>query len=50
MTTSQLKEVLAWYMCSDPWPGGDQQTIVEWLNFQCRKAGYVDWVDAYHKL
>ena len=45
-----LRAILDWYMCSDPWPGGDQKEVTEWLNHACRMAGYRDWVYAYHKM
>lgn len=45
-----LRALLDWYMCSDPWPGGDQDVITMWLNKMCRARGYLDWVAAYHAL
>ena len=45
-----LRALLDWYMCSDPWPGGDQDAIARWLNDLCRERGFVDWTMAYHEL
>ena len=45
-----LRAILDWYMCSDPWPGGDQKIITEWLDEISKAKGYRDWVEAYHKL
>jgi hypothetical protein len=45
-----FREILDWRMCSDPWPGGEMQTVDEWLDRQSRHLGYTDWLDAYHAL
>ena len=49
-----LREILDWYMCSDPWPVvdsyGNQTCITTWLDEICKEAGFSDWVKAYHKL
>lgn len=50
LTTGQLRAILEWRMCSDPWPGGDMKAVDDWLGSVCQKAGYQDWVDAYHAL
>ena len=46
----QLREVLEWRMCSDPWPGGDMATVDGWLDSMSQAFGFVHWVDAYHGL
>lgn len=45
-----LKQLLAWRMCSDPWPGGDVVVIDAWLDSESRAAGFSSWIDAYHQL
>ena len=45
-----LRAILDWWMCSDPWPGGDHDVIEEWLNGLCREHGYDSWVIAYHEV
>lgn len=50
MTAEQLRAILDWRMCSDPWPGGDMDTVDDWLGGVCREGGYQTWVDAYHEL
>ena len=45
-----LRAILDWWMCSDPWPGGNHDSIAMWLNIQCRKQGYDNWVTAFHKM
>ncbi|HEC65953.1 MAG TPA: hypothetical protein ENI23_11730 [bacterium] len=43
-----LRALLDWYMCSDPWPGGDQDAITAWLDKVCKMRGYKDLIEAYH--
>lgn len=50
MTAEQMRAILDWRMCSDPWPGGDMNAVDDWLDGVCREGGYQDWVDAYHSL
>jgi hypothetical protein len=45
-----FREILDWRMCSDPWPGGDMQTVDAWMDARSRELGYSDWLDAYHTL
>ena len=35
---------------SDPWPGGDMDSVDDWLDGVCREGGYQNWVEAYHSL
>lgn len=46
--TIPLRAILDWYMCSDPWPGGDQDAVTGWLDRSCKAMGYDSWVSAYH--
>lgn len=50
MTAQQLRAILDWRMCSDPWPGGDMYSVDDWLDGVCREGGYQNWVEAYHSL
>ena len=50
MTAQQLRAILDWRMCSDPWPGGDMDSVDDWLDGVCREGGYQNWVEAYHSL
>ena len=53
MKKKQLRAVLDWYMCSDPWPvddNGGHDVVTDWLNHECGLHGFDDWVDAYHWL
>ena len=43
-----LRAILDWRMCSDPWPGGEMETVDKFLNNISESAGYKDWIDAYH--
>ena len=45
-----LRAILDWWMCSDPWPGGDQDGIKKWLDVQCHRQGYDNWVTAFHEM
>lgn len=50
MNSKQFRAVLDWRMCSDPWPGGDEETIEEWMNEMARAFGFENWIQAYHEL
>lgn len=50
MNSKQFRAVLDWRMCSDPWPGGDEETVDEWLNEMARTFGFEHWIQAYHEL
>jgi len=45
-----LREILDWFMCSDPWPADEKahEIIESWLQEECKRRGYKDWVAAYH--
>ena len=45
-----LRAILDWMMCSDPWPGGDEQAIKKWLDKISISKGYDNWITAFHKL
>ncbi len=50
MNDVELRAVLDWWMCSDPWPQGVPETIVDdWLDRECRERGYDNVIDAFHK-
>lgn len=51
MTDKEFRQVLDWYMCSDPWPAGEHnQTIIsDWIAREATQRGFTDWVDAYHR-
>lgn len=49
MNSKQFRAVLDWRMCSDPWPGGDEETVDEWLNEMARAFGFEHWIQAYHE-
>jgi hypothetical protein len=44
-----FRAILDWFMCSDPWPGGDHEAILKWLTELSKQKGYPDWVGAYHE-
>ncbi len=46
-----FREILDWFMCSDPWPDSNQsqKVIVDWLNKLSVVSGYENWVVAYHE-
>lgn len=48
VTAQQLRAILDWRMCSDPWPGGDMDSVDDWLDGVCREGGYQNWVEAYY--
>lgn len=50
ISNNELRALLDWFMCSDPWPGGDQQVIETLLNSLSGEYGYKDWITAYHNL
>lgn len=39
MNSKQFRAVLDQHMCSNPWPGGDEETIEEWANKKARVFG-----------
>lgn len=46
-----LRELLDWWMCSDPFLAPEIHTALEsWLNAECVHAGYENWVVAYHEM
>lgn len=50
MTGVEFQEVLAWRMCTDPWPSQSVSIdkIDAWLDRESRERGYRDWIHAYH--
>jgi hypothetical protein len=50
MTGEVFRDLLTWFMCSDPWPSdaGAHDRIERWLDAQANKRGFRDWLDAYH--
>jgi hypothetical protein len=48
LLAAPIRALLDWFMCSDPWPGGDHEAVESWLNYVCRDMGFETWVDAYH--
>ena len=44
----ELKALLDWRMCSDPFPCVGMQVVDEFLNRLAVSAGFTDWIDAYH--
>ena len=44
-----FRELLDWLMCSDPWPGGNEDIIKKWINLLAVSKGYKDWIGAFHK-
>lgn len=51
ITYDPFREFLGLMMSSDPWPAGvSQDVLVNYANGKARYRGFVDWVDAYHRL
>ena len=51
MKLPELRQLINWMMVSDPWPDGvDRQVIEDLLDGESRKAGFSDWIEAYHKI
>jgi len=51
MTLLELRNLLTWWMVSDPWPDGvGRQVIEDLLDRKSREAGFLDWTEAYHKI
>ena len=47
----ELKELLSWRMCSDPFPYGVNQYIIDdFLDKISQQFGFENWIDAYHNL
>ena len=45
------RDMLDWFMCSDPWPDWVNETyILRYLNEQAEVRGYDSWVVAFHEL
>ena len=38
-------------ICADPWPLSPEKLLVanKFADFEARKRGYTDWIDALHK-
>ena len=49
-TQEELRALLDWFMCSDPFPTAMRDVIEEWLNRAANEFGYSDWLEAYHAL
>lgn len=50
MNNEEFREVLAWRMCSDPFPESvNAQVVEDWLDRESRERGYPDWIVAYHE-
>ncbi len=55
MSRYEFRAFLDLLMCSDPWPvkdgcGANQQILINFANQESIKQGYIDWLDAYHRL
>lgn len=52
MTSKILLALCELLMCSDPYPGedSDRDTIVDYLNKESLRLGYIDWIDALHRI
>ena len=49
MNAQQLRAILDWRMCSDPFPQGcDDAAVDAWLDQTAREFGFSNWIDAYH--
>lgn len=47
----EFREILIWYMTSDPFPIGSNQFVIgEWLDAVAQNYGFRDWLEAYHQL
>ena len=50
MNHAEFRSVLDWWMCSDPFPEGvNQQIIDDWLDREARERGYANTICAYHE-
>lgn len=52
LTDAEFESILAWFMCSDPWPSDDEhrERIKHILNKESQRRGYDDWIVAYHEI
>ena len=52
MTDRLFKILLEWFMVSDPWilSTEDHEHVKDFLDWNARIRGHIDWIDAYHKL
>ncbi|MCR4300851.1 MAG: hypothetical protein NUV51_04510 [Sulfuricaulis sp.] len=50
MTDQFFRDVLEWFMCSDPWVAAADlyERIETELDAEAVRRGFTDWVDAYH--
>jgi hypothetical protein len=51
MGDKEILRILCYlFMVSDPWPleMGDKSRLEDWLNLECHKHGFADWIEAYH--
>lgn len=50
MTDRQFGIFIQMLMCADPWPlkPFEQFEMVMWADFESRKRGFSDWIDALH--
>ncbi|MHB8867467.1 MAG: hypothetical protein ACYC6T_08170 [Thermoleophilia bacterium] len=52
LTDTELRAMLNWYMCSDPWPASeeDHEIMTALVDGESRARGYENWVVAFHEL
>lgn len=50
MDAYEFREVLNWWMCSDPFPDGASKDVIDsWLEREARERGYNGVVAAFHE-
>lgn len=52
MTDAELRALLSLFAAADPSPvsPAEQWTLLELVNRESKARGYLDWLDAYHRL
>ena len=49
MEHEEFREILGWRMASDPFPIGVSQVVIDrWIEHECKRRGFQNWIDAYH--
>ncbi len=48
----QFSSILTLIMCADPSPLSDEDDkhLRDWANEEAKHFGFIDWIDAYHKM
>jgi hypothetical protein len=56
MSNRELRAILDWWMCSDPWPvtgaadrRNNKELVDNWLDRECKGRHYDGIIDAYHR-